>query len=284
MFEIGAWADPGGVPGTVRALVAGGRFGSDLPETGEHDCAAEIATLRSQLGSEELDRFRVLCSNSAAAIDEAARGLAPGQTELEVAGRLSDALVRRGAVPIVLQVAFDERVSEYRHLLPTERRLERYAFLSFCARQWGLVASLTRLVHLGAVPAELRQRAAGVARVDATMLHATRAGAVLGDVFDQARAAYAAVGHSGAWREHHQGGLAGYETRELVVRPGCKVRVAEGQVVAWNPSLAGVKSEDTALVRAGEPCEVLTTTPRWPALRVEVDGHALSRPGILELT
>jgi hypothetical protein len=50
--------------------------------------------------------------------------------------------------------------------------------------------------------------------------------------------------------------------------------------VAWNPSITGVKSEDTVLVTDAGP-EVLTRTGAWPQARVELDGGAVERPTIL---
>jgi hypothetical protein len=53
-----------------------------------------------------------------------------------------------------------------------------------------------------------------------------------------------------------------------------------GQVYAWNPSIAGTKSEDTILVApAGN--EVLTAIAGWPEIVVEAGGERLSRPAIL---
>jgi hypothetical protein len=52
--------------------------------------------------------------------------------------------------------------------------------------------------------------------------------------------------------------------------------------VAWNPSIAGTKSEDTVLVTA-RGLEVLTeASGRWPRLEVALGrGRSLRRPAIL---
>jgi hypothetical protein len=58
------------------------------------------------------------------------------------------------------------------------------------------------------------------------------------------------------------------------------------QAFAWNPSIAGVKSEDTILVSPERGLEVITRPERssWPLLRAEVEGlGALDRPDILAL-
>ena len=181
---------------------------------------------------------------------------------------------------IVKLIATDERIFNYRHPLPTSKRLERYAMLVLCGRQRGVVCSITRLVHFGPLPEVLRHKAEAVARVDAKMIAAIRAGESLKDIFQWAVQAYADSGYPEEWRLHHQGGAAGYEPREYLATPGSTEVVTLGQAYAWNPSITGVKSEDTILV--GEKGnEILTAIPGWPVIQVDVNGKTLERPAIL---
>jgi antitoxin VapB len=179
-------------------------------------------------------------------------------------------------------VATDERIYKFRHPLPTPKKMERYAMIVLCGRWKGLVASITRLVHFGPLPEEIRRKMEATAQVDATYIAATRPGVQLCDVFQQAVDAYASTGYAGEWRLHHQGGPAGYEPREFITTPSTTDAVSAGQVYAWNPSITGTKSEDSLLV--GESSnEVLTTIAGWPEIRATVDGKPFSRPAILEM-
>jgi hypothetical protein len=56
--------------------------------------------------------------------------------------------------------------------------------------------------------------------------------------------------------------------------------VQPNQAFAWNPSIAGTKSEDTLIATAGGP-EILTATPDLPVVRVTIDGFGIERPDIL---
>jgi antitoxin VapB len=138
------------------------------------------------------------------------------------------------------------------------------------------------LVHFGRVPEELNRKAAACARVDAEFITSTRPGRTLGQIFQRGVDAYRDNGYADEWKLHHQGGLAGYEPREQFGVPGSGVMAALGQAYAWNPSIKGVKSEDTILVGAEEN-EVITTTPALPTLHVDVQGKTLMRPAILEI-
>ena len=81
---------------------------------------------------------------------------------------------------------------------------------------------------------------------------------------------------------HHQGGPAAYEPRESLATPGNAQVVLEGQAYAWNPSITGVKSEDTILVGATGN-EVLTAISGWPMQKVAANGETWERPAILEI-
>jgi antitoxin VapB len=203
-------------------------------------------------------------------------------TEYAIAGLLAEATYRHGATPIVALIAADERMLTRRHPLPTGRQMERAAMLVLCARRAGLIASVTRLVHYGPVPAETQRALRAVATIDATTVQATRPGVPIRDIFATLVQTYAATGYPGEWQRHHQGGPAGYEAREYIATPDSPEVVAAVQPFAWNPSVPGAKSEDTFLVTAAG-AELLTPTPGWPQIPIAVNGATMDRPDILRL-
>jgi antitoxin VapB len=278
-IQAGAWYAGSNA---VVDLAKGMKVGADSPLPGAVDLSGEMARLRASLLPEEGERFRILGQNCAQAMDRAIHALHPGMTEHEIAGRLALEARSRGAQAIVNLIATDDRIYNFRHPLPTAKKLERYAMLVLCGRWKGLVCSITRLVHFGPLPAELRRKMEATAAVDATFTAATRPGARLSDVFQRAVEAYAAQGFPDEWRLHHQGGPAGYEPREFIATPSVADLAAAGQAYAWNPSITGCKSEDTILIGEAEN-EVLTTIQDWPDIQVSVDGKAYSRPAILEI-
>ena len=266
----------------VEKLAPGLRIGTDQAGTAYADVSAGIARLRWVLTPAEVARFRSLGADAGAAIGEAATAVRPGMTEDAIAGLLADAAYRRGAVPVVVLVATDERIAQRRHPLPTGRPLERTAMLVLCARRGGLVANVTRMVHHGVVPDTLHRALQAAATVDGAVIGATRPGARVDAIFAALVDAYAAAGYPGEWQHHHQGGLAGYEGREYIATPTNTEIVAASQAFAWNPSVPGAKSEDTVLItEAG--AEVLTATPGWPQIRVPSGAGTMERPDILQI-
>lgn len=263
-------------------LARGKKFGADEAYAGAVDLSAEVSQLRAHLLPEEGARFRELGKLCAGAMDAAIRAVHPGMSEFEIAARLGAETQARGAEPIVVLIATDERIFNFRHPIPVAKNLERYAMLVLCGRKWGLVCSITRLVHFGRLSDELRDKAAACATIDATVIVATRAGKTLDEIFQEITKAYRDAGYPDEWQLHHQGGLAGYEPREAFGVPGSPLRVAQGQAYAWNPSITGVKSEDTILVGELEN-EIITDIPNWEMMRVKVGGQTIARPMILEI-
>jgi Xaa-Pro aminopeptidase len=278
-FYITPWYETDRV---VAELTRGLKIGADHSHPGAVNLSAEFSRLRATLTPEEGERFRKLSGVCADAMDQAIRLVHPGMTEYQIAGLLTEEVQCRGVQPTVNLIATDERIFRFRHPLPTEKKLDRYAMLILCGRKWGLVCSLTRLVHFGRLPNELRFKAEAAAYVDARLIAASHPGRKLSDIFQIGIEAYRDRGFANEWQLHHQGGPAGYEPRELLVTPTTDDIVSNGQVFAWNPSITGVKSEDSILIRE-EGNEVLTNISGWPTITVSLDGQKIERPAILEI-
>jgi Xaa-Pro aminopeptidase len=266
----------------VAQSMKGLKVGADFPLPGGTDLSVDVARLRAQLTQEEGARIRSLGKLCAEAMYNVIIKVQPGQSESYIAANLSLECEQRGVQAIANMVATDERISSFRHPLPTEKKLQKYAMVVLCGRKWGLVSSISRLVHFGPIDTEIRQKANAVGRIDAAFLAATRPGQTLATIFQKGAQAYEDEGFPLEWQHHHQGGSAGYEPREFVAVPGLEEPVISGQAFAWNPSLPGVKCEDTILV--GDSCvEIVTKIEDWPLLDVEIDGSFYRRPDILEL-
>jgi antitoxin VapB len=241
-----------------------------------------IARCRYQLTQPELERFQRLGLDAGQAIGELVRALTPGQTEREVATQAANALAARGAYAVVNLVAADERIKQFRHPIPTDLRWNKSLMVVVCARREGLIASLTRIVCSGSVPDEMRRRTIAAARVNAKVQAATRPGATAAELYNLIARAYADEGFAGEERLHHQGGACGYRTREWVAHPQSTQSVLVNQAFAWNPSVTGTKVEETSFALA-DGVQVITATPDWPQISVEVDGRTYQSPDVLSI-
>jgi antitoxin VapB len=265
-FRVAHWTNPSA---ELNKLTAGIPLIADVAFVGAKDVSGEMARLRANLTPAEGGRFRLLGQFCAEAMGSAARRVRPGMDEYEIASLLGGEAQKRGVQPIVNLVATDERIYNFRHPLPADKKLETYALLVLSGRRRGLVCSISRLVHFGPIPADRQRRIMAAARVNAALIAHTRPGRSLDDVFRRGQQAYSDAGFAEEWQFHHQGGAAGYEPREFLGMPGSADVVAAGQAYAWNPTVAGAKMEDTILV-GGQANEILTSIPGWPVAPIEV--------------
>ena len=278
------WNDEDGEGRIVERLCDPSRTVSDLGRLGLPTAPPELAELRLDLLAPEQDRYRALGRNAAEAIEVTVLAARPGDREDDVAARLAYECRRRGILALVNLVGCDERIARYRHPMPTGRRLERTLLVSVTGRRHGLHASCTRMVHHGPLDDDRAARFAAVVRVDARLIVESRPGALLGKVFDQGVYQYEREGYGSEWSLHHQGGITGYAGREVFATGASHQFLRAGQAVAWNPTITGVKSEDTVLVDHDGP-EVVTCTGAWPQVTVELEDSdgacSIARPALL---
>jgi hypothetical protein len=109
---------------------------------------------------------------------------------------------------------------------------------------------------------------------------ATKPGARIGDIFSAGLEAYRAQGYPDEWRLHHQGGPTGYAAREYRATQESEDLVEANQAFAWNPSIAGTKSEDTIIATLQGP-EIISASPGLPSLTVTASGVEFPRPDIV---
>lgn len=272
----------GGLLPAVERLAPGARVGSDAAVAGTQPVGAALARCRWSLLEPEIERYRWLGGRVGEAMAATCRQVRPGMTEWAIAGMLAGRLVAEGILPTVLLVAADERAYRYRHPVPTEKQVQRHVMVVVCGRKWGLIVSATRIVHFGKPDDDLTRKHRAVMQVDATLIGSTRPGAVIGDIFRAGQEAYARAGYAEEWKQHHQGGPTGYAGREFRATPESKEVVVENQAFAWNPSIAGTKSEDTMIATSGGP-EILSLSGGFPTIAVEAVGLSLPRADMLVL-
>ncbi|WP_165967099.1 Xaa-Pro peptidase family protein [Jeotgalibacillus sp. S-D1] len=241
----------------------------------------ELLQLRLTVLEEEKDSLFLLGRQTAEAIEQTAFNLAIGDSEFEVASYLARECLKREIEPIVNLVAADDRIYQRRHPLPTSKKLQQYALLVVCGRRKGVFVSVSRLVHFGKLSYELIDLHRSVATIDAKMIAATTSGVHSQELFNVMQDAYQTEGYPDEWKFHHQGGLSGYHSREQLLLPSDpSFEVKTSQVYAWNPSLAGVKSEDTIFIEGSSPT-IISYTGQFPMIEVNLGNQLWKRPAIL---
>ena len=278
------WFEPGGLERVAAELSCRPprELASDRAPGFGVACDDDFVELRLTLARPERERLERLAVDTAAALEGALAAWRPGERDLDVLARVDEALERVGAFAACLIVGGDERVERFRHPLACGAEMGRLVMAVAVAERDGLHAAATRFTCADGLPDGVAKAAAAARAVEEEMLAASVPAATYGEVMQACERAYTVAGHPGAWREHYQGGPIGYRQREFEIVPTQSdsrwfgTRLAVGQVLAWNPSVAGGgKAEDTYALEPGG-LRRLTDTGRWP-----LEG---GRPAILDLT
>jgi Xaa-Pro aminopeptidase len=254
VVEYDWFAGPGDM---VRELAGGDAIGGDTPGPGMRDASAAIEPLRYRLDHDAIAQYRVVAADAVAAVDRACGVLTPAMTETQAAGAVLGECRAAGLFAPVVMVGGGDRLPRHRHPVPGGAALGARALVVVCAERGGLYANLSRFVHFEPPEAELTRRLDACHEILTRLREATRPGRTLAAVFADCRRFYTEAGFPDEWRRHHQGGLTGYRSREVIAGPGVETEIAVGHAFAWNPSLPSAKAEETFVLTAGGP-EVLS--------------------------
>lgn len=257
------WARPALLEDWVRQTTAWARILSDRPTSQEGVLPNALRQMKLELTSSERARYSHIGAQAASAMSEALLAAEPGWTEYDLAGAGARALLARGLQPALILAVGARRLPQYRHALPTHAPLEDRAMLVFCARGAGLYANLTRFVSFGTLPGMLEDAHQRISEIEAEALDHCRPGMAVAEMYATFERAYVRHGYPDAITQHHQGGLTGYQAREVVARPDSAEVIQPHMAVAWNPSVPGAKIEDTFVV-GSDGLTNLTFDPHWP--------------------
>lgn len=177
-------------------LPTGPRVGSDQPGGDRVDCGLEIEMMRASLDSYDQERLRDISRRSALALGEAMKAADSSDREIDLAAKITESLWRHNLEIAFLGVAGESRVKRFRHPLPTDAVLGSRASASICAKEKGLIASVTRIVTFGELTSTEEAEYAAILEVEADLLDATVVGSPFSSVLILANLAHGQVRQS----------------------------------------------------------------------------------------
>ena len=266
------------IEGRDSYLPVGQKVGSDQSGADRLDLGLELEMIRESLISEDVDRYKKMCVDSAEALGKAMKESLSSDREIDIAGRITQSLWRSDLEIAYLGVAGEDRVQKFRHALPTSKIVGNRVSASICAKRKGLIATITRIVTFGETSDSLVNEYMSLFNVEASMLDATIVGRPFSEPLNAAIAAYPLNGFDAdEWTKHHQGGPTGFLPRDWTANPTSSRLIQENQPIGWNPTGKGFKAEDTILATQSG-VEILSIDRDWPSF--EVNGR--TRPFLLK--
>lgn len=266
--------------GFLAKYCEGKGYASDTGIPGTVCVQDELVHVRMRLSEMELERYRQIGQECADIVEKTAMEARPGQTEKEIAALIKTRRIEQGISPDCVLVGSDERILDFRHPVPSDKKIEKSLMVVLGGEKYGLNISMTRIVYFGSVPEEIRERMKKTQYVFACMQNMMKDGMPYKEYFEKVQALYAEVGCPDEWKMHHQGGPTGYGCREFVVTPTTEGVVKERQAYAWNPTIQGTKCEETTYLMNGT-AEMFTKTSNWPRVTVETEYGSYSVADIL---
>jgi len=258
------------------------KFAADVPLPGASDANPIVRELEKTLCENEIGRYVHLGKVFSNTIESYMETIKPGDTEMEISGRLGAKMWENGIEPVLLLIAADERIYKYRHPIPTEKKLEKLLMISCNARYKGLVTKITRMLHFGKISPEFQEQYRQTAAIENAMADATKPGVDEIVPFNLAVKMYEDFGHHEMWKVHHQGGPQSYTNGFYLITPDTHNIVKLHQCYGYNPSITGTKTEDGFVVTEEGPL-FITYPVTFPAIKEEINGFEYVRPGILQV-
>ena len=279
-IHAGVWHDNGFEMAALNRLVPNGKVGFDYWSPTGVNVANHIKQLRLSFTEEEVVRYREIGYLASLAIEETAASIRPGDTEYETVGHLAEILHAQGMDFASAMCAADERISDYRHPVPTMKKIRERVQLGGNMRRQGLVVCLTRYVNFTPVSKALHEQYRANVEIDLAFMANTLVGKSYQRPLLAGKAAYERQGYGEEFNKHHQGGPIGYNPREYRVDFSHDMLVVENQGFCWNPSITGTKSEDTIVV-SSKGFEFISHPVIFPTIEVSYDGKTYRRADIL---
>lgn len=251
----------------VEQMAAGKIYVSDTGVGGTKNVQSELMALRMRLSDAEVGKYREIGALCAKIVEGVCKEAKAGDTEEEIACRLKCRCLENGVSPDCVLVGADERILNYRHPMPTDKKAKNSLMVVLGGEKYGLNISMTRMVYFSDVPGEIRERYEKTAYIFACMQCMMTEGRTYGDYFAGVQRLYREAGYDGEWQMHHQGGPTGYACREFTAAPGMTEVMHAQTAYAWNPTIQGTKCEETTYFD-GENTETFTATADWPRKRI----------------
>jgi len=266
----------------IKTIKKNAKVGADTHNPMTTFIQTEISDMRRQLTDMEVKRFIDISMEYSSLLTDFCMDLEPGLTERQLASRFGAHCSLYGYRLPVLMVGADERAYKYRHPVFTDKKINKHFILATVGEKEGLNVPMSRVVYFGKAPDELKNKLDAVNHVEVSAAAASMPGRALRDVFEVIKKAYDEAGYPGEWKAHTQGGIGSYKPCEYLINAVSDIKIRTNEVLSFNPTIAGVKTEDLYLT-GKDKVDQISIDKRWPCTEIIIAGNKYLKTNILEL-
>ncbi|MGL4676993.1 MAG: M24 family metallopeptidase [Brevinema sp.] len=249
----------------LQNLIANKKVVSDFGLVNTTEDFGNIKKLRYQLSPDQIKIATELSKRSSELLEKSLKNLKVGMSELSIQAEIRYTFEKEGISLPVLLIAGDENLNSYRHPLATTTIIQERIMAVICAQYKGVMIAASRIRYFREENSQEKLYNQRVAKINAEMIATSILGIHSSSLWESLLQSYKNHKVEDEYLNHHQGGAIGFESREWILRPNLDETLLENQLIAWNPTLRGTKSEETVIINGDNP-KVLTISGDFPIL------------------
>lgn len=263
---------------TASNLLKNKKAISDVYLEGADFKLMDLYSLHYPFTENEIEKLKWLSEKAEIIIYETAKKIKPGLSELEAEKILIKESADNGITVAVCLIGSDERISMYRHPLPSIKKINKMVMLAFAFRKWGIFAPVTRMIHFGDdIEDSIKTKYEAICTIEANVFSMCRPGTKFTDILKKQKSLYKELGFEEEWKNHFQGGLTGYLGNDPTQCFNEKAKIIKNQPFNWYITVTGVKVEEVFLSTG----ELLTSNGLWPLKKYAIGDKNFNLPQIL---
>jgi Xaa-Pro aminopeptidase len=280
-FQLKEWPWDRGRDQLITDLSQGRTLASDRSYRSCKHAGEHLKKLRRNLTSYEQACLLTLGRIVVTSLEATGYAITSTATEVDAAGQLSHRLILRGVQPLVLTVAGENRLQNYRSYTCGSVPIGSNVTLAATARKFGLCVSAARTVSFGAPDEKFRQAHNAACKISATYVACSWPDAMSREVLAAGRRVYKLTGYEHEWAQCPPGHVTGRAPMEIKFLTRTEELMQAGWPVVWQAGVGPALSCDTYLLQAEGPQDV-TMAQSWPQRKIYVQGAHFLRPDILQ--
>ncbi len=242
----------------------------------------KIKQHRIILSQSDIKNSIKLGKDIASIVENSLQYIKKGRTEREISGEMIKMCTEKEIDVGLALCASEKRMMLYRHPITTNTEITNVCMLALTVRREGIYSCISRIVSLKKPTTELINKRNAVLKVDCACEKYTQVGGNIETVFNKIQDTYKNVGYENEWKNHHQGGITGFASREVKITKKTNLTIKNNMIFAYNPTVAGYKTEDTFYLKDGKPI-VTTFSNKLPLVEIDFEGEKFLKPDIIRL-
>lgn len=264
----------------VRALeLCGEKVAADFWLENVKYMLQEIYALHYPLEEWEVTRLRYAGRVADEIFYELGKKMVRGMTDYDVKAEIVYQCAIRNALPEVILVGVNERISKYKHCIASGKKLEGTVLIHPALQVSGLHANVARMFCFDEIPDELAKKHEVTNRIFAEAAASSKVGTSISEIMGLIKDGYNKSGYELDWQGHFKGGQSGY----MLVDEGISNQdfISERHAFDWFITLAGAKTEELVLCTPG--IEVCSLTGLWNYEELIIGNEKIKVPAICQI-